>query len=868
MSVPRFFFVTHKIHLCLLSGLLSFLSLGNDPSALVDSPDTPSVISIKNGYFWDPALKGGSGDYWIPRGVAYQTWNAGVGQWQTREQILKDLDGMQKLGANSIRADFVWGHIETGKDVYNWENYDFLLEEVAKRGIRVFPLIGYQWPPKWFSPELYTMHPPDAEHDQNWPSDIIGYEDPAARAEFAQFLSDVGRRYSKGGKREDLAPAVGGWILGNEYGYIGLWSNKYDGYDKDSLNAFRNWLSRKYKGDISKLNSTWRMDNQRLNGYLPHYPYENFSEVDMATPYGEGGRARSNQYLSRDMASWFDLMQWREDSIAGFVALAAKSIRKTDPHHLISYSTVGMQWGETDNRYHTEDFAKIVETCREESAPLDFFSINNYPWALKGNELITGKWGIARAIHQTGLPVLLTETGFTSSETFYPISEKQQANFTRNSLWEALESGVIGVHVFHWSDRPTHQLPKREHGFGLVYQDGRFKPAYHAVKKVYDEMKRLPLGDLLVGSREATPDIAFYWDDATDTIHNRYILEMKEFFGVFERLGFEPYFMDREELHAGKWKEFKVIVFPRNQKMYDDVFGALKTIVKGGIKIHASADLPGILNEYAREREKQGYLEDIRELFGIDATRSEVDFNLNDNKWIDGFEDGVRFHFRKKGLHYPAINYRKQNWLWKFRDGIVLGGGRQVASFVEPQPSPAVVLHNYDKESGHYGTAISLFSLGYANMSFEERALWFKELYFGKESLGVKPALRVSNHNVLVDYRVCASKDILISLRNYSSRKDQLVSIQLPGIKGKKIYNLLAREDDGSYRIVDLDGNSNLIYQVGPDEHVLLIARSVPGSDHWWVWPVALVPIALVGLFLTNRAWNRKRRPKKRKRAG
>jgi GH35 family endo-1,4-beta-xylanase len=858
---------------CLLSGFLGFLSLGNYPLAFVDSPATDasigaSVISIKNGYFWDPALKNGAGDYWIPRGVAYQTWNAGIGQWQTREQIIKDLDGMQNLGANSIRVDFVWGHIETGKDVYNWENYDFLLEEVAKRGIRVFPLVGYQWPPKWFSPELHTMHPPDAEHDQNWISDIIGYEDPASRAEFAEFLSDVGRRYSKGGKREDLAPAVGGWIVGNEYGYVGLWSRKYDGYDKDSLNAFRKWLSRKYKGDISKLNSTWRTDNQRLNGYLPRYPYKSFSEVDMATPYGAVGGGTSNQYLPRDMASWFDLTQWREDSIAGFVALAAKSIRKTDPHHLVSYSTVGMMFAETDNLYHTEDISKIVEACREKGVPLDFFSINNYPWGLKGDELMTGKWGIARAIHHSGLPVLLTETGFTSSETIYQLGEKGQADFTRNSLWEALESGVIGVHVFHWNDRPNRQLPKREHGFGLVSKDGSPKPAYHAVKKVYGEMKRLPLADLLVGSREAKPDIAFYWDDAIDTIHNRYILEIIDLFGVFERLGFEPYFMGREELHAGKWREFKVIVFPRNQKMYDDVFGLLKTIVKGGVKIHAGADLPGILNEYGKERGKQGYLENIGELFGIDAARSEVDFNLNDNKWIGGFESGSGNRRKKKVLHYPAINYRKPSLLWKFRDGIALSGGRQVASFVEPQPSPAVVLHNYDKESGHYGTAISLFSLNISNMSLEERALWLKELYFGNESLGVEPVLMVSNHNVLVDYRVCASRDILISLRNYSSKKDQLVNIRLPGIKGKTIYNLLAREDDGSYRIVDRDGNDNLTYQIGPNEHVLLIARSVTGSNYWWVWPVALVPIALIGLFLANRTWNRKRKPKSRKKAG
>jgi hypothetical protein len=47
-----------------------------------------------------------------------------------------------------------------------------------------------------------------------------------------------------------------------------------------------------------------------------------------------------------------DMIQWREDSAAEFVALGVKATREVDQNHLLTYSTVGMQWGEEDWRYH------------------------------------------------------------------------------------------------------------------------------------------------------------------------------------------------------------------------------------------------------------------------------------------------------------------------------------------------------------------------------------------------------------------------------------------------------------------------------------------------------------------------------------
>lgn len=127
--------------------------------------------------------------------------------------------------------------------------------------MKLFALIGYQWPPNWFpgtpfeegdgvDPGWYTMHPPGSIHfvshrsnplsprlpsnktkgpepvppfvqwkkfyNHTWVSDIIGFETPNAREQYQQFLVAVASRY----KNEK---AIVAWIIGNEFGYIGLW---------------------------------------------------------------------------------------------------------------------------------------------------------------------------------------------------------------------------------------------------------------------------------------------------------------------------------------------------------------------------------------------------------------------------------------------------------------------------------------------------------------------------------------------------------------------------------------------------------------------------------------------------------------------
>ena len=406
--------------------------------------------------------------------------------------------------------------------------------------IRIFALIGYQWPPNWFPDEWYTKHPPaiDSEgiyHTNRWQSDIINYEHPLARAQYAEWFQNVCSRYKN-------SKAIVGWIIGNESGYLGLWSGLLDGYDPESEAAFRDVVP----GEVHERSRT----RMRV-GARAYASFTNMSFVEQYRAYGVEG------------AIWADMVQWREDSIGTFTAIGAKAAKAADTNHMIAYSTVGMQWGEEDWRYHAEDRGKITDACVATNAPVDFFAVNNYPWSILGHESQNGQWGISYTKKVTqpgdadGVPVLYSETGFTSSETMWPgMDEWRQGPLVRNALWEILEAGAIGTHIFAWHDRPY--ITDREKGFGILTPERRIKPAFWDSANAFQLMEQAKIGEPADGlARTRSRTSRFLWTAANDSQYNRYECEMQQMAGALERLGYEPNFINLNDLASGSLHELQ-----------------------------------------------------------------------------------------------------------------------------------------------------------------------------------------------------------------------------------------------------------------------------------------------------------------------
>jgi hypothetical protein len=778
-----------------------------------------SYLKIKNAYFWDESLNHGKGDYWLPLGVAYQTWNKPLNQWQDTKELITDLNGMEKLGANSIRADFVWGNIEVKENVYEWEHYDKLLEECKKRGIRVFPLIGYQWPPNWFPPDLKTKHPPYPpdknnpmlKHEGLWESDIISYENPVAREKFFRFIQKVVARYSKKGERADLGAVVGAWILGNEYGYLGLWSTKYDGYDTASVNSFRAWLKNKYQS-IDRLNDKWKKDNKDY--YLPGYPYKNFDKVDMPAPFGYKIEAGAS-YLSRDKASWYDLTEWRLESIGNFVALGAKAAKQADPDHLITYSVLGIYFSIYEYQHHTEDAGTIAAQCAKAGYPLDFLSVNNYPIKSKHRETISGKFGIVRTAWSTGLPILITETGISSHNTITPISPEEQSGMISSTVIEPLINGAIGAMIFHWNDRWWEGIDYREKDFGLVDRNKQVKPSYGQIKKLFKVLNKKKIRDLFINTKKPEPDIGIYWDHDVDSLTTRYIHETIGLFGAINRNGYSPSFINRKQILDGEYKKYKAIVFPRNQKMYSDLLDKLQDMSLY-TNIHANADIPGTMDEYGAYRikdKKWAFI--INRVFGLDVSHIPFDENIDDNVYPKGFFEmpASRYAYNPIPVYSPGTSLYSNVEVWKFFDsGINATDSEILARFYDSKGSPAVVVKN----NGRYKTAVSLFSLGDNSLTYTNRSDFIRMIYQNK--FGIKPVLDVSNHNILLTYaQTPDAGGLILSIRNLIYREES-AEVSITDFDLNKEEEIFNNEDKAIVSV----SNGKLYATLKPGQTILL----------------------------------------------
>lgn len=752
---------------------------------LVDVKAFDSFIGIKDGWF----VEAKSGKPWFARGIAYQTWNRPLGVWQTPEQINYDLDEMRKMGVNCIRVDFVWQHIEEdGDDIFAWDNYDYLVEACTKREIRLIPLIGYQWPPHWFKDEWYTKHPPgeDAEgilHDERWQSDIMSFSHPEGRKQYQDFISAVCGRYRD-------AKAIVGWVVGNEYGYLGLWSGKLDGYDDESESAFRQWCEARF-GSVKAMNKVWGTD---YTHFFPPPPGgaddDEVNELRFLEEYVRDGDGA---------AQWADMVQWREDAAAEFVALGARAARSADPNHLLSYSTVGMQWGEEDWRYHAEDRRKITERCEAVGAPLDFFSINNYPWAILGHESQNGHWGFSYTKKVSGLPVVVTETGFTSSETMWPdMNQSQQADLVRNALFESIIAGGIGIHVFHWQDRTY--ISDREKGFGILDATRQPKLAFWSTRDVFTLLDGIDIDNLIHGSEDAEPDVAFLWTSANDSQYNRFEGEMQQVAGALERHGFEPNFVDLDDLKqmaaGGSIREYRVLLLPRNMRVEEIVPGTEKGVLEfirteilpAGIHVIAGADLPGMQGPNGQPLES--FQSEMELLFGVDVSDT------------GGFEvpakwgEFVGSHWKKIDVDWEAsapgvlgqTSYSYSPKVWKYSDRVEVTTGTLWATMDTPDQNnaPAVVAKD------HGSAKAVLFTYAPGDISpdgddadglFLPDVLPWKWRYdiFGailKEAMEVKPKVEVIGDGAflcLPEYRTLSDGSTLWQIKNYEfdhSRKD------------------------------------------------------------------------------------------------
>jgi len=769
---------------------------------------TGNAVQIQNGYFWDPAVT----NYWVPHGFGYQTINPPVYATQTPEQIDYDFLEMRKMHADSLRVDFTWGYIEPTNDVFSWTATDHIIATAEKYGLRLFVLIGYQYPPGWFPSSLRNVN------SQGGTSDVINYEHPTARSHYTDFIARVTARYKD-------SPAVAGWILGNEYAYFDLWEtndpHRCLGYETNYCRtSFINFLTNLYSGSISGLNGNWGTS------------YATFNDVVMPTNYPGANDPGNVNLQNRDLPAYHDLLQWRKKSIGDFIAVGAVAAKNSDTNHLRSYSMVGGIFSGFDANNTCEDAKTIVARCAAAGAPLDFWSINTYAWASEGNELRTAQFSITKYQDQAGLPVLVTETGHSSTENLFPGASGRQAAALPGQVWEMLMSGAIGTHIFTWNDRPFGGAQIREAGFGIVNQNRTIKnPVYWNIVETFRRMEQIDVSRLMGGSRNPTADIRFYWSSDADMVWSRANQENCMLFGGLKRLGYEPGFMDEAAFDAQDYTNTKALLLSHAFMMSSNRLNALTNVIAKGVHVHSSGVLPGRYDSY--HKNNAGWVSTISNVFGLTAGSST-------NFWHGGIAGNwdqpytlMTFQYSNSlaplGPSYPWTNAAS----WIRQDGITANAGTTIVQagydYYAWRSMPGLHIMGHGSQGK---AAINTWTLGDTlkfwwmtpappeELAWQLHYDWCKAIY--RTWFGMNPAVDISSTGyvyVIPDYRTCTNGSVLISLLNESTNSATITMTATGLIKGLTVERL-----SPAGGIVETNSDGALDLTLSGDQYVLLYA--------------------------------------------
>jgi GH35 family endo-1,4-beta-xylanase len=620
------------------------------------------------------------------------------------------------------------------------------------------------------------MHPPgpDVGKDitpatkmftQTWVSDQLSIENPDARASVANYFKQVVSRYKD-------SKAIAGWIVGNEYGYLGLWSFRQEGYDPATKKAFREWLAKTYNNDIAALNAVWGSS------------FASFDAVIMPIDF------------NRDRADWADLIAFREHSTADFIAMSTQACKEADPNHLVSYSKLGLVFGPQDWQYNAEDDVTIVNACRERGYPLDFFSINNYASSAIGMEMRSGQWGI-ELVKRTGLPILVTELGCTSTDIEFldpksneGFSDQRQGNLIANQIIGAMLTGAIGVHVFTWENRDY--ITTREYGFGITNMDRSPKLSYAHVAKAYQMLENIIQFDIniITDLQRDNYDALMYWPNQIDSVHNRFLVEQGSLHGVMERIGFKVKYINETQLRSGQFNNGKLLILPLNERMQaGDMKYINDNMLSNGVNVLSNAVLPGYQDYHVNKL--ADFETNLATIFGVKAKTINTFDGKVDNYCVCEMKHTV-IELNPNVAFQPDIAKDQKLYAvpWKYStieaiDAQVLYGMRiidQTNEFL-----PAVTLKSHEKAKA----LLFSYTMGEAYMTIQDHYSMLKGLLVNSDMMGLSTNVQLTGSGAVTPFFYKTNDDrAVLYLMNWDDYKSTTVTVQVDYMKGKSIRDL------------------------------------------------------------------------------
>ena len=388
-------------------------------------------------------------------------------QWMEDKQIWdQDMVLMQQANCNEMTVGiFSWSTIEPREGEYDFSFLDEIIDKIGANGGKVILSTPSAARPRWLAekyPEVLRVD------DQGRREHIRGrhnhcFTSPVYREKVRQINTQLAKRYGNNS-------TVIAWHI----------SNEYSGQCRCNLcvNAFRDFLRKKFHGDIRELNKAY------WTTFWSH-TYDNFDQIEPPGALTETGIHGLN-------------LDWNR-----FVTAQTISFIENEVAPIREYSklpvTINMMYGFTELDYHK--VAKVI----------DFASWDCYPEWHNGDESViaqrAGFWhDLYRSLKKK--PFLLMEST-PSLVNWKPYNKPKAPGLDVLSSLQAVAHGSDSVQYFQW--RKGRGSSEKLHGAVVGHDGTAYTRVFRSVQTTGSILQKI---DEISGSTvDAKVALIFDWEN-------------------------------------------------------------------------------------------------------------------------------------------------------------------------------------------------------------------------------------------------------------------------------------------------------------------------------------------------------------------
>lgn len=477
-------------------------------------------------------------------------------QWIDTPEIWdEDMRLMKLANCNEMSVGiFSWAKLEPREGEYDFSFLDVILDKIYAAGGRVLLATPSGARPHWMA----DAHPEVLRVDERGQRMHFGHRhnhcftSPYYREKVAQINAALAERYGK-------HPAVIGWHISNEYGgrcYCPLCQQ-----------AFRDWLSKKYEGDIQKLNFEW------WTTFWSH-TFDSFDQIEAPSPIGDS--------YSGLLLDW---NRFVSDQTADFLRAEVAAVRT----HSDLPVTTNMMYHYTGVNYNV-------------LAPeIDFASWDSYPNWHRPGEMSDADTAADYALSHDAFralkqrPFLLMESA-PSHVNWHDINKLKRPGMHRLSSLQAVAHGSDSVQYFQW--RKSRGSNEKFHGAVVDHLGTENTRVFREVSEVGAALQRIEevLGTMPAPRVALIMDVENKWAiDAAQGFqkhYKKYTTTCQQFYNYFWRHAID---VDVIDAHRDL-SRYDLVVAPMLYMTSQDTIDLLTRYVREGGTL-VSGYMLGMVNE-------------------------------------------------------------------------------------------------------------------------------------------------------------------------------------------------------------------------------------------------------------------------------